>query len=162
LNNDVFVYAPTGGVLEVGFPGPAGLSMAFSNAPPVLFYLPAVGPAATLNADLLDPSSSASGVFGGEVVALKLNVDFSAAALIGGTSGLSFGDLMLRGFSSQPSLNGMTVSGFLAVANTVLGGGAAPFTPPELASIALELNTAFFIGIPSTLAQTHLFNGACP
>jgi hypothetical protein len=162
LNSHAFVYAPTGGVLEVGLPGAAGFSMDFTIASAVLFYLPAVGPPATLNVDLVDPTASASGVFGGEVVALKLNVDFSAAAFLGGTSGLSFGDLTLCGFSAQPALNGMTVSEFLAVANTVLGGGAAPFAPPELASIALEVNTAFFSGIPSAFAQTHLFNGACP
>jgi hypothetical protein len=33
---------------------------------------------------------------------------------------------------------------------------------PELAPIALELDGAFFAGVPSAFAQTHLFNGGCP
>ena len=42
-------------------------------------YLPAGGPAGVLNACLSNPSSSHSGSLGGEVLALELNVDFSAA-----------------------------------------------------------------------------------
>jgi hypothetical protein len=160
-NNYVSVYAPSG-ELEVGIGGAAGFSMTFRSATGVLGYLPAFGPAGTLDADLVDPTSSASGAFGGDVVALKLNVDFSAAALIGGTSGLRFGDLTLCGFSSPPGLNGMTVAGFLGIANTVLGGSASPFTVAEVAPIALELNGSFFTGVLSVFAQTHLVNGACP
>jgi hypothetical protein len=47
---------------------------------------------APLSADLIDPSSTSSGLFGGEVLALQFNVDFSDAGLISGSAGLAFGD----------------------------------------------------------------------
>ena len=72
--------------LEVGLVGAAGFSMVFFDAFSVLSYLPAVGPAAALNADLVNPTSSSSGEFGGNVLALRLNVDFSDANLLAGAA----------------------------------------------------------------------------
>ena len=45
---------------------------------------------------------------------------------------------------------------------TLLGGGTAAYTIGELAPIVIELNSAFNEGSPSTWAQDHLVNGACP
>ena len=41
--------------------------------------------ARTLTSDLLDPTSSSAGEFGGSVVALRINVDFSDAGLLPAT-----------------------------------------------------------------------------
>ena len=49
--------------------------------------VPAGGTPAALTADLLNPATSSSGVFGGQVLALRLNVDFSAAGVTIGTLG---------------------------------------------------------------------------
>ncbi len=70
-------------------------------------YLPASGPPGALNADLLNPVSSSSGEFGGEVVALRINVDFSAAGITQGPGG-PFGALTLG--STGMSLDGQTVT----------------------------------------------------
>ena len=156
------VYAPSFGILEVGIIGKTGFSMAFTSAPSVLMYLPAAGLANPLNTDLLDPPSSASGFFGGEVVALRLNVDFADAGLIGGTSPTAFGDLTLCGFASLPAVNDLTVRGFLAIVNTLLGGGSAPITIGDAAPLTAEINATFVGGVPSPFAQDHLVNGACP
>ncbi|AMV40886.1 hypothetical protein VT85_25860 (plasmid) [Planctomyces sp. SH-PL62] len=77
-----FVY-PTGSV-EVGVGGPGGFSAIFTSGPAVLDYLPASGGPDPLNQDLLDPTSTSSGVLGGQVLALRLNVDFNKAGYLVG------------------------------------------------------------------------------
>jgi hypothetical protein len=154
------VYPST--VVEVGIAGLAGFSMRFFDSLAVLAYLPAAGTPAALTADLIDPMSSASGIFGGTVLALQLNVDFSAANLLGGTSGLDFGDLYLCNFTTLTALNGMTVRQYLAMVNTLLGGGTAVYTIDELSIVTFNLNHAFVDGDPSTFAQQNLFAGSCP
>ncbi|HEX3486708.1 MAG TPA: hypothetical protein VHT51_16740, partial [Micropepsaceae bacterium] len=57
---------------------------------PVLIFLPTTGPAAALNATLVDPTSSSSGIFGGQVVGLRFNIDFSEAGFTLGSSGVPF------------------------------------------------------------------------
>jgi hypothetical protein len=81
------------------------------------------------------------------VLALQLNVDFSDAGFLLGTSGLHFGDLVLQnltaantGFASLPALNGVTVRQFLADANTALGGGAPIHDLVTLDNLAAEIN----------------------
>src|SRR5262249_12259598 len=107
------------GGFEVGLSGSAGFSMVFLDAPSALVYLPSSGPGAgALNADRVNPSSSPSeGLFGGLVVALKLNIDSSDAGLTLGSLGIPFGDLILTDFDTTlPDLNGLTVREFLGVA----------------------------------------------
>lgn len=79
------VYA--GAAVEVGISGAAGFSMAVTSAAAILNYLPANGGNAPLNADFLDPLSTSSGAFGGFVLALQLDVDFSDAGQLGGSVG---------------------------------------------------------------------------
>jgi CSLREA domain-containing protein len=161
LNNHYnTVYAPTFGVVEVGLPGAAGYSISFTSAGAVFAYQPSSGPPAALNADLVDPTSTASGVFGGEVLALRINIDFSDAGWTAGSTGLKFGDLTLCGITSGPS--NITVRSFLDVANTALGGGTTPYTIDDLTLLTQELNSSFNSGAPSLFAQEHLFNGVCP
>jgi hypothetical protein len=100
-----------------------GQDMKFTGAGAIENYLPASGTPAALNADLIDPTSSSSGQFGGEVLALRLNVDFSAAGITQGPGG-PFGALTLT--STGMSLDGQTVLQVLAAMNTALGGGNAP------------------------------------
>jgi hypothetical protein len=163
LLNDQFslVYASSG-VLEAGLSGAAGFSMLFTSAGAVLAYQPAIGNLGPLNADLIDPTATSSGAYGGEVVALILNTDFAAAGHTLGTSGLLFGDLTLCAFTSNPALNGISVNDFLAMLNSALGGGPAPYAITVLHLIAEQVNAAFSGGSPSVFAQEHLFNGACP
>ena len=80
-NNYDSIFAPSD-LLEVGIHGSAGFSIIFDNPDDLIAYLPSNGTAGALTADLLDPASSASGVFGGEVAALALNIAFSDASLL--------------------------------------------------------------------------------
>src|SRR2546422_298420 len=110
---------PTFGVVIVG--STSGFTMAFTDATSVQTYLPAIGPFAPLNGSVLNPISTSSRGFGGETLALELNVDFSDAGFLPGTSGIRFGDLILANFSTVPAFNGLTVRQFLDDENTCLG-----------------------------------------
>lgn len=158
LANYASVYFAAGGALEVGIPGILGFSMQFGNVQNLAAYLPASGAPAALTSDLIDPTISPSGSFGGNIVALKLNVDFSDADLTGGTAAVALGDVLICG--ATPLAN-TSVRHFLAVANTALGGGSTGYTIADLDAIAIQLNASFSNG-PSAFAQQHLFPGSCP
>jgi hypothetical protein len=157
-NNYNTIYAQTFGVLEVGIPGAGGFSMSFTGANALLAYLPSNGLPAALNADLVDPVTSASGVFGGEVVALQLNVDFSDAGYLSGSLGIPFGDLLIQNYTALPQANGLTVRQFLALANLGLGGGMVPYSFSDATALLQDLNVAFSQGqFVTQFAQDHLF-----
>ncbi|MFZ2491921.1 MAG: hypothetical protein WA208_10595, partial [Thermoanaerobaculia bacterium] len=152
---------PLGGV-EVGINGAAGFSILFLSAAAVLDYLPASGAPGTFNIDLVDPTSTNSGLFGGAVLAMRLDIDFSDAGFLPNTSGLEFGDLRLCNLT-QTSLNGMNIRSLMSFMNTALGSGSTGgFTDDELTNLALNVTRAFTGGVPSTFAQEHLFSGSCP
>jgi hypothetical protein len=127
-------------------------TLTFTSAGAVYNFLPAIGTSAALNGSLTNPLSSSAGDFGGQVVALQLNADFSS--IFG--NAVSLTDLRICNFSAVPSLNGQTVGDFLATANWLLGGGGASFGPSTAASVASLINNAFAGGTPSTFAQSNL------
>ena len=156
------VYASTLGEVEVGIPGSGGYSIILTGLISALDYVPSTGSAAPLNADLVDPLSSVSGVFGGEVFALRFNIDFSDAGHLVGTSGLRFGDLVLCGLTgSLAGLNGLSVRAFSNIVNTALGGGSTPYTVAEINQITFDINNAFNGAAVSPFAQQHLRDGSC-
>src|SRR5271167_2552869 len=84
------VYAEGGDLFEIGAAGP-GLFVEFTSGSHLGDFLPASGAFKPLNTDLENPTTTPAGIFAGEVAGLKLNIDFSAAGLLPGTSGLNFG-----------------------------------------------------------------------
>jgi len=156
------VYASTFDVVEVGIPGTAGFSIQVDSVSGVWDYLPAVGSPAALNADLFDPLTSPSGQFGGDVLALRLNIDFADAGYLPASSGLKFGDLTVCGLTSDTDLNGQTVRQVLGITNAALGGGSHADSISDLDTVAVDLNNSFSVGTPSAFAQAHLIIGACP
>jgi hypothetical protein len=163
ITNFAGVY-PTG--LEVGLSGSAGFSMLFTLGSAVVAYLPAIEATGTLTTDLLNPSESPSGIFGGEVTALALNIDFADAGLTLGTSAIPFGDLTLCNMATiGPGLSlfdGLTARQVLADANTVLGGGTTFYGVDEWLFAANSLNHSFVGGAVDQFAQDHLVYGPCP
>jgi hypothetical protein len=71
-------------------------------------YLPAGDQAGTLDANLIDPTTTVAGSFGGNVAGLKLNVDYNDAGVLSPTASVMFGDLTVCGLTSDTDLNGMT------------------------------------------------------
>jgi hypothetical protein len=137
--------------VEVGIPGAGGFSMTFSSASAVNSYLPAGGKAGALTADLANPTSSSSGVFGGQVLALQLNVDFSSAGVTLATlAGAVYAE-------SGMCMDGATVAQILAAANTALGGSSVTgCTISDLNGLATNLNEAFDNGVLSGWGLIHL------
>ena len=160
------VFAPLQ-VVEVGIPGPAGFSIVFDSSDAVSAYLPANGTPGPLTVDLLDPTSSASGGFGGEVLALALNVAFSDAGVLAHAPGVFFGDLVFQNldmFASEAGLgpeiaelNGMSVREVLAEADRVLGGAATPFAVDDIGNLVSDTNGVFDAGITSTFEKILAF-----
>lgn len=132
-----------------------GFALRFTSAAAVGVYLPAGGPAAALTASLTNPTSTAAGVFGGQLTALRINVDFSAAGVTVGPGG-PVGAVRIIG--TNTSLDGLTVAETLAVAKAALGGGALPagMTVVNLNDLVTDLNEAFDNGIQSVWARNHL------
>jgi hypothetical protein len=162
-DNYAAVYAASGGVFEVGVPGIFGYSAQFTSAGAVLNYLPQSGPAGRLLADYVNPLTTNAGRYGGEVAALKLNIDFADAGVTLGSVGLAFGDLELYDLPaySEPGfnldVNGMTVRELFGTANGYLASiDFGPNPIPYLDAIAEELNRAFDAGHYSAWALDHL------
>jgi hypothetical protein len=150
------VYGSTGDLFEIGTASP-GFFVEFTSGFHLGEFLPADGVVGPLNTDLANPTTTSAGIFAGEVAGLKLNIDFSAAGLLQGTSGLHFGDLVLTGMTGADSgLNGLTVSQFLSLDDMALGGADTGFIITDLDIELEQLNIAFDDGQPESFAQDHL------
>jgi uncharacterized repeat protein (TIGR01451 family) len=112
-------------------------TLKFTASAAIEAFLPAGGKAGVLTASATNPTSSSAGVFAGQVLALRLSVDFSVKGLT--KTGLSSMKL-----ASGP-LAGQTVQQVLALANSVLGGGALPsgMTISQLNDIVDKINNNF-------------------
>jgi hypothetical protein len=128
----------------------------------LLKFLPQTGPAAALNATLVDPTSSSSGIFGGQVAGLRLNIDFADAGYTAGTAATKYGDLHLCALTATPGLNNSTIRQFQTVVNAALGGDPTPYSISDLSALLMQVNGAFEGGFVNTFAQDHLFSTACP
>ena len=92
-------------------------TLKFTSAKAIEAFLPQGGTPGVLKISAVDPLGSAAGVFGGQVLALRLSVDFSNA----GIRKPGLGSLTVI---SGP-LSGYTVNQVLALANAVLGGSTS-------------------------------------
>ena len=104
LANDFPTVYPSGVTIGGTF------TLTFDSAAAVRAFLPAGGTPGVLTSSATDPTTSAAGVFAGQVLALQLNVDLEhyGSVVIGGT-GTTF--------------DGKTVADVLAAANIALGVG---------------------------------------
>lgn len=156
------VTAPSSGILEVGIHGTAGFSVSFDEPSLAISFFVQSGANGALNADMLDPNNQenlSSGVFGGDTVALALDVDFDPYL---GTSGSQFPNLYLTNLQGTPfgnlsEFDDLTIGQLLALDELALGGGSTPYTYDELdAATALVIN-AFDPSVQlSVLADPYL------
>jgi hypothetical protein len=112
-------------------------TLRFTSAAAVQAFLPQGGTPAALTASAVNPTTSAAGVFAGQVLALQLSVDFSNAAI----TRYGLGALKVQ----SGKLVGYTVAQVLALANSVLGGGAVPagLTISDINNIVDTINNNF-------------------
>lgn len=165
---------PNGGQ-NFDFIYPAGLTLGlqppyrrviFDSGDAVITYMPQPGSPAAFDNNLLDPGgpgqSTSAGVFGGQVAAMFLNIDFADAGFTRGTAATAYGDLRVCGLTTTPGLNGTTIRDLRTVMNTAVGGGATAYSIPDLSALLMLVNGAFEGGFVTTFAQDHIVNGACP
>ncbi len=122
-----------GGYVKIGS---SSKYLKFTSAYAIEKFLPQGGTPAKLTASYTNSTAQFS-VFAGQVLALQLNVDFSAKGYL--KSGL--GNLTVI----SGDLEGSTVNEVLALANSVLGGGSLPYglSISELNSIVSKINENF-------------------
>lgn len=102
-------------------------TMQFSSADAVQTYLPAGETPAVLTQNHSNPTSTESGNLGGQVTALKINVEFADAGYGKVGSACPIGELCID--DTGEAFDGITVDTFLAVAEAVLGGDTSVLTP---------------------------------
>jgi hypothetical protein len=151
------VYASNGFSLDVGH----GFEMSFDSATAVMAYIPTPGSPGPLDSDVLDPTTTSSGIFGGDVTALALDVDFGDANLLTDTTGVAFGDLSVCS-TGVAGLDGKSVRQLLSIAEDLLGGTASPFQISDVDPVVSLVTGAFEDGSPTAFAQQHIVNGPCP
>jgi hypothetical protein len=160
-NAQPFATAFPQGLLVGTFGQPNRFFLLLTNGPAVQGYLATGGTNTALTANHIDPTVAYGGQVGGELVAVTLNIGFSAGDQLGGL--YDVGELYLCGLASPSVVNDTTVASFLAAGNTLLGGGAvAGLTLDDANTVAAEINAAFLGGVPSTWANTHLSPTPCP
>jgi hypothetical protein len=130
----------------------------FTDSSTVFSYLPATGSPGALTNSIVDPITTSAGDFGGEVTALKLNIEHSSQF----GNAVPLASLTICALATLPTMNGQTVAQFLAVANHILGGGSATISAGQASALARFINLAFEAGAPSTFAQENLVAGNCP
>lgn len=121
-------------------------ALAITGSKKVAGYLPAGGTAAALTQNYNNPTDTRAGVFGGQVLALRISVDFSAAGNIAWTpagTAMHLGDVKYH--NPGGCENGNSISTILADANTLLGGGTvAGCSISQMESILDLINSTTF------------------
>lgn len=113
--------------------------LTLSSSQAVEDFLPQGGTAAAFTQNYSNVTSTSAGVLGGQLVALKCNVAYSAAGYLGSNS-TKLGDLKI---ASGP-FSGKTVSQFLAMLETAIGGGSlGGFTFSQYNDAATAINENF-------------------
>jgi hypothetical protein len=122
-----------GGYVAIG----GNYYLKFTSASAIINFLPQGGTAGKLTSSATNPTTSKGGVLAGQVLALRLSVDFSTA----GVTRTGLANLKL----TSGKLMGQTVSNVLALANAVLGGATPPtgISISDIVSILDSINNNF-------------------
>ncbi len=99
--------------------GTSSRYLAFTSAEAICKFLPQGGTAGRLSATAVNPSTSAAGVLAGQLLAARLNVDFSNA----GRTAAGLGSKRV----ASGALKYKTVNEVLTLANNVIAGGSLPW-----------------------------------
>lgn len=135
----------------------------FASQARIWDYLPRFGGTRPLSACELNPTDDVSGVFGGNVLALRLNMKLNNAGLILGSAATSLSGLRICATGSP--FDGKTVPHLLNAGNRVLAGGSLPpgMSVAWLEHLVRKVNESFdSCGTPTYWAELHLVNGSCP
>ena len=146
----------TNGWLQCGLTNANCYWLKFTTCTNVWKFVTCGGTPGCLNNNYTNPTNCPAGQFAGQVLCLKLNVDFGDAKSVTGFSG-GCGDLILN--DSSCPLNGQSVRQILGLCHTALGGGnisSCGCTISNLSILCSNLNLAFENCTPSSWCQGHL------
>ena len=110
-------------------------TLRFTSASAIEAFLPQGGTARALSCSAVNPTGQL-GVLAGQVLAMRLNIDFSAA----GITQTGLGSLRIQ----SGAFRGLTVTQFAAIANKALGGGGTSgYTMSQINDAATAINENF-------------------
>ncbi|HSB14508.1 MAG TPA: hypothetical protein VLE22_08610, partial [Bryobacteraceae bacterium] len=173
LTDNFSTLYPASNYFQVG----STYSLAADGAGKIQNFLPQTGTSGKLTSNYTITNSgsqtTSAGKLGGEVVALKLNVDASANNLLTHPASLPFGDLYYCP-SGSDDLKGKKISEILTTAAQVMGGALASppsgYTYATLDQLLQNLNESFKSGVTSSVnagcqvsawANTNLKKTSC-
>lgn len=113
-------------------------TLTFTSSAAIASYLPAGGGSALLSGNVIDPVGS-RGVLSSQLIALTLSVGFDAADTNFSPSSTSLGSLTIH----SGTFAGMSISNFLQVANSIIGGCTSEYSLSALNEAATALNENF-------------------
>jgi hypothetical protein len=120
----------TGGV-TIGIPAGSTHGATWTTASAVEDFLPAGGTSGPLSGDLTDPLSTPAGVLAGQILALRMNREYSCAGIFNialNPGATCLGSMMLPE-SCEGKFGAMTVDQFLAIADQAVAGDASALDP---------------------------------
>ncbi len=120
----------TGGV-TIGIPAGSTHGVTWSSASTVEDFLPAGGTPGPLTGDLDDPTDTPAGILAGQILALRLNREYSCAGIFNIALKSDAGCLgsMMLPESCRGKFGAMTVDEFLAIADQAVAGIASVLDP---------------------------------
>jgi FlaG/FlaF family flagellin (archaellin) len=152
-----------GGYVMIGHPD--GFTAQWNSSSAVAQFLPAGGTPSVLTSDLVDPMYTPAGVLAGQVLALRLNREYSCAGVFDAVelspSDYCYGEYVIPG--SCGKFAGLTVDEFLGIADMALSGDVSVLdgysaTLSDLNYTATCLNEQFDECDP--YANTYTFTSA--
>ncbi|HUU15325.1 MAG TPA: hypothetical protein VM182_16670 [Terriglobia bacterium] len=137
---------PTGLVVGVGN------TATFTNSIAIQDFLPAGGGPGAFTTNYTNPPTTSAGVLAGQVVALKLSVEFDLYdANFGASTTRHLADLIVA--KEGDDCENMTVQAVLDEANYILGGGTSSLTASQINGCVDKINKNFTDG---TYVGTYL------
>jgi hypothetical protein len=110
--------------VTIGIPAGSTHGATWASASAVEDFLPAGGTSGPLTGDLTDPTSTPAGVLAGQILALRLNREYSCAGIFNIALNPTAGCLgtMMIPEDCEGKFGGMTVDAFLAIADLAIAG----------------------------------------
>jgi hypothetical protein len=123
---------------------PDGFTAKWSSSQAVADFLPNGSTAGVLDQNYVDPLSTSAGVLASQILALRLNVEYSCAGIFTilgfPTAGDCYGDALVPESCANGLFSGLTIYEFLALADSTVAGLNTGFTPSEVNYTATCLN----------------------
>lgn len=110
--------------VTIGIPAGSTHGATWTTPGAVESFLPAGGTAGPLSGDLTDPTTTPAGVLAGQILALRLNREYSCAGIFNialNPDAACLGSMMIPE-SCQGKFGAMTVDAFLAIADQAIAG----------------------------------------